>query len=691
MSIEQPVVAPASAGAEPPKYRMTISLNVLNHLGLYLYSNTPAVLSEVIANAWDADAKKVAVDFDLDAKTITITDDGHGMSQQDINDKYLYVGFEKRADGGRLTPAGRPPMGRKGIGKLSLFSIANEFAVFSRKKGCEEQALLMDAEALKRAIQQDNPSAPGVYKPAPIPFDANIEEHGTSIQIRQLKKVRLTRGAIAALRKRIARRFAICGGMRDFHIVVDGEEVTVADRDYFHKARFLFQYGDYDYAQHCRNLDTDDDTGGKLAFLRSSLFCSQGKASADGQYEISGWIGIARHSNDLDGRGEDDNLNKITVVVRGKVALEDILQEFRLGGMITKYIYGEINADFLDEDDKDDIATSSRQSLSVDDPRYIALRSFIRGELIHIWTSTNDLKDKKGLEQALSSNPHILEWYEGLRPHSLKDSAKKVFATIDKASADEGHKQQLYADGILAFETLKMSHALKTLEKVDAEHLDFFLEYLADVDSIEAARYFEIVQERLDVIRKFHGKVEEDVLERILQEYVFDHLWLFDPSWERATGYKQMEERLQAVVGGIPTDRSVRVDIRYRRISGAHVIIELKRSSRQLDKTEIEAQLRKYIDALGKEVTKNPKEAHYPIEAVCLVGRLPRGWDNAEIRRRDEEGLRPYRIRVMTYHELIDNAFAAYSKFVEASESVGRLRTLIDKIRAYKPDAHQPA
>ena len=686
MSTELSAVTPANAGTEPAKYRMTISMNVLNHLGLYLYSNTPAVLSEVIANAWDADAKTVRVDFDLDAKTITITDDGHGMSQQDINDKYLYVGFEKRADGGALTSAGRPPMGRKGIGKLSLFSIANEFAVFSRKRDCEDQALLMDAEALKKAIQQDDPSSPGVYEPTPIPFDADIEQHGTSIRIRRLKKVRLTRGTIAALRKRIARRFAICGGMQGFRIVIEGDEVTVADRDYFHKARFLFQYGDYDYAQHCSNLDTDGETGDQLAFSRCSRFDAEGKASAEGEYEVGGWIGIARHSNDLDGRGRDDNLNKITVVVRGKVALEDILQEFRLGGMITKYIYGEINADFLDDDDEDDIATSSRQSLSVDDPRYMALRSFIDEELRHIWNRTNKLKDKKGLEQALASNPHIREWYDGLRPHSLKDSAKKVFATIDKASVDEAHKQQLYADGILAFETLKMSHALDTLAKVDEEHLDSFLKYLADVDSIEAARYFEIVQERLDVIRRFHGKVAEDVLERILQEYVFDHLWLFDPSWERATSHQHMEERLQAVVGGVRTDSTVRVDIRYRRISGAHVIIELKRASRVLDKTEIESQIKKYIDALRKEIEKNPNEARYPIEAVCLVGKLPRGWDNAETRKRDEDGLRPYGIRVMTYQELIDNSIAAYSKFVDASESVGRLRELIDKIRAYSTE-----
>lgn len=39
------------------KYQMTIDLNVLNHLGINLYSNIPSVISEVVANAWDADAE----------------------------------------------------------------------------------------------------------------------------------------------------------------------------------------------------------------------------------------------------------------------------------------------------------------------------------------------------------------------------------------------------------------------------------------------------------------------------------------------------------------------------------------------------------------------------------------------------------------------------------------------------------
>ena len=50
--------------ANSEKYKMTISLNILNHLGINLYSNIPAVLSEVVANSWDADAETVEITID---------------------------------------------------------------------------------------------------------------------------------------------------------------------------------------------------------------------------------------------------------------------------------------------------------------------------------------------------------------------------------------------------------------------------------------------------------------------------------------------------------------------------------------------------------------------------------------------------------------------------------------------------
>lgn len=664
-------------------YKMSLSLNVLNHLGLNLYSNTPAVLAEVIANAWDADATEVRVIFDVEKKEITISDNGCGMDQTDVNDKYLFVGYQKRPPGesGFRTPGGRKPMGRKGIGKLSLFSIADRITVYTRKQNAKGESFVMRATKIREAIHSDDPSLLTEYRPDPVPFNSAIVGSGTILKITDLKQLRLTQASIAGLRKRLARRFGIIDDPLTFTIFVDDEPVGIADRDYFHKARFLFQYGTHDYSVHCLNLDTDD-TGSVLSFQRPCQFDQEGIAET-GEYEVSGWIGIARRSNDLDEHGQDDNLNKITIVVRGKVAQEDILQEYRLGGMITKYMYGEIHAEFLDDDRREDIATSGRQSFLEDDVRYRAMKKFIERELRYIWRKTNALKDKRGLETALLRNPHVKEWYEGLRPARLQGYARKMFGVIERMGLDDAYRNDLYANAILAFEALKMNHALDGLNDIDVNNVDTFLNYVADIDAIEAGRYREIIQERLLIIQKLREAVDEDVKEKVLQRYVFERLWLLDPAWERATRYRHMEKQLKVVIEGVGRRRAVRPDIRYRRVAGAHVIIELKRASVLKSKTDIEAQIRKYIAAVEGELAKDQEREKYPIEAICIVGRLPKGWNDLTNRRRDEESLRPYGIRIITYNELINNAWSAYSKFLEAGEPVDRIRRIVDDVRAY--------
>lgn len=520
-----------------PKYFMTISLNVLNHMGLNLYSNTPAVLAEVIANSWDADATNVNVEFNTGEKTITVADDGTGMNRADVNSKYLYVGYQKRAENESsgqelLTPKyDRRPMGRKGIGKLSLFSIANEIRVFTREESGQPEAFLMDAGKIRAAIDTENPSEVNRYEPEPIDVNGNAPgPHGTSIRISKLKRLRLTEASVKALRCRIARRFSVFGDTYNFNVSINGSPVTLADRDYFHKARFIFQYGD-DFAQHCSELEQDENGQVTGCFDRPYRFNATGEHCENGPYSVRGWIAIAWRSNDLDGEGvfENDNLNKITIVVRGKVAQEDVLQEFRLGGMITKYMFGEIEADFLDQDSQPDIATSSRQRISEDDARYQALCQFIHAELKKIWTETNTLKEQAGLRHALDSNPHLKEWYESLRPPRLKKFAEKIFGDIDKAGIDEGERQGAYANGVMLFEHLKMNHAVDLLEEIDVTRVDEFLRYLEDVDALEAEHYRQIVEERLAVIRRLRENVDEDAKERILQEYIFDHLFLLDP------------------------------------------------------------------------------------------------------------------------------------------------------------------
>lgn len=79
-----------------PVYSMTVDLNVLDHLGINLYSNIAAVLTEAVANAWDADARQVSIDLDKGHGVITIVDDGHGMSIEDVNEKHLHIGYRRR-------------------------------------------------------------------------------------------------------------------------------------------------------------------------------------------------------------------------------------------------------------------------------------------------------------------------------------------------------------------------------------------------------------------------------------------------------------------------------------------------------------------------------------------------------------------------------------------------------------------
>ena len=677
------------------KYYMTISLNVLNHMGLNLYSNTPAVLAEVIANAWDADATRVDVDFDLEQKAITVTDNGCGMTRDDVNGKYLYVGYQKRLHEYKegeefLTPKlGRRPMGRKGIGKLSLFSIANKIRVYTCVAGGGAEAFLMDAEKIRAAIDVENPSAVRRYAPEPINAGSDTPKNcGTRIRITDLKKLRITDAAVVGLRRRIARRFSIIGETAQFSVNINGTPITLADRDYFHKARFIFQYGD-DYATQCSKLEKDEDGNKTGAISRPFVFDSEGKVSKDGRYKIKGWIAIAWRSNDLDGgrETENDNLNKITIVVRGKVAQEDILQEFRLGGMITKYMFGEIEADFLDLDNQPDIATSGRQSITEDNERYEALMSFVKSELKAIWTQTNTLKERAGLRHAISSNPYLKQWYDALRPPNLKKFANKIFGDIDKAGIDESERQNAYVNGVMLFEHLKMNHAMELIDDIDVTKVDEFLSYLKDVDALEAEHYRQIVEERLGVIRKLRQSVDEDAKERILQEYIFDHLFLLDPGWERATQFEDMERRMEEMLK--TNNKRLRLDIRftkYRRVAAAHVIVELKRRSVTVTKQELESQVRGYIEALRNGLLGSSKgNADLPIQAICIVGNLPKGWSDKGTRLLDENSLSTYGIRVITYDELIDNAYIAYGKFLEAHQSKGILRDLMEQIRNYVP------
>ena len=211
---------------------LSIELSVLKHLGVNLYSNVPAVLSEIVANAWDADASRVVIEWNQDTETIIIEDDGVGMTRQQVNRRFLTVGYRRRdAQPGRTPIYNRKPMGRKGIGKLSLFSIAGEIKVETAHDGIAS-AFTMRLKDIENEIRlAEEEQRPARYLPDEHVSSSCTETNGTRITLRDLRR-RQTIRSPKYLKQRVARRFSIIGS-NNFRVLINNSEVHPKDRGYY--------------------------------------------------------------------------------------------------------------------------------------------------------------------------------------------------------------------------------------------------------------------------------------------------------------------------------------------------------------------------------------------------------------------------------------------------------------------------
>jgi len=633
------------------------------------------VLSEAVANAWDADAEHVNVSIEPEEKRIEIVDNGHGMDLYDVNNRYLRVGYRRRQDEDRpnTTPKhNRPVMGRKGIGKLSLFSIAETVEVYTTKDG-EQHAFRMIVDEIKEAIGEEEPGndmmQPQSYVPTRIDDFPDDHTQGTKIVLKDLKKRVHT--AESALRKRLARRFSILGSEYDFTVRVNGEPIDVTDRDYFHKIQFLWTFGDDRYVDYCRDAKLEEHEH------RSS--------TTESGYEVEGWIGTVEKPRDLvediPGTGsETDDLNKISLMVRGKMAKTDLMEDFNDSRMFTKYLVGEIHADFLDYDDEEDIATSNREDMVKDDPRYQELLEFIRGELNLIANRWGHLRNEQGSEEA--RNIGVIDmWYESLSPDN-REQAKKLFGKINQmAVSDEGDRKDLFKYSVLAFENLKYKQNLEQLDSTSTENAREVARILDDLDDIEATRFHQTVTQRLRVIGKLEEKLADNALETVLQEHLGEHPWLLDPSWERTAGTELMEDWVRIDFSEEKDDAAGRLDLKHVRTAGKHVVIDLKRPEYTASPDELKSYAEQYRDKLGSLLSRSGR-TNEPIEVVFVVGQSPEDADGEGDRRRPIESLDVDNARVQLYENLLKSSRESYEEYIRNRPEAGRVSRLLNEIDA---------
>src|SRR3989344_1583753 len=161
----------------PKKLVMKFDPLIIDDLGAKLYSTLPPIISELIANGYDACAKNVWIELigSGEDKSIIITDDGSGMNFDDIDQKYLLIGRKRRSEerDGEL-PCRRMPIGKKGLGKLSFFGIAKN-AIIETVKNRTKVEFEMDWFKIQESGKEYKPN----FKIIPNVAD----EDGTKITI----------------------------------------------------------------------------------------------------------------------------------------------------------------------------------------------------------------------------------------------------------------------------------------------------------------------------------------------------------------------------------------------------------------------------------------------------------------------------------------------------------------------------
>lgn len=206
---------------------------------------------------------------------------------------------------------------------------------------------------------------------------------------------------------------------------------------------------------------------------------------------------------------------------------------------------------------------------------------------------------------------------------------------------------------------------------------------------------------RLGVIDALERLVDERARERAFQEHLYTHLWLLDPSWERATDSPVMERAFRSMLDEVEQREQLRwgdnrVDIQYVTTAGQEVIIELKRSDRPMLTLELSAQGGRYRQMLAEVLARHTASPTNPaprtaadflgqIEVVFVLGNWPENPEGDRDPNRVAEYMRPFRGRVVTYNQLVGNARKAYDTYLRENSRVNRVAQIVDALLALPP------
>lgn len=159
----------------------------VRQLGRELVADNVTAISELIKNAYDADATEVTVVFSEMARhvpggTLTIRDDGCGMDLADITQRWMTISTNYKDQNNTSDLYRRKRAGQKGIGRFATESLGSSLQLRSTKKGSPDRIVIDFDWADSYVSGQLLESVQNPYRIERAP----VEEHGTELTVRKL-------------------------------------------------------------------------------------------------------------------------------------------------------------------------------------------------------------------------------------------------------------------------------------------------------------------------------------------------------------------------------------------------------------------------------------------------------------------------------------------------------------------------
>jgi hypothetical protein len=598
-----------------PTFEMNFQPQTIEHLGLRLYSSLPPVIGELVSNSWDADAPLVEVTFPESAikpgDEVVVTDHGHGMAAQELQDFYLDIGRDRREHLKKDTsPKGRKVTGRKGLGKLAVFGVADELEVRTVRHG-EAVCIRLNYPAMK-AWPRGKPYRPEIVAPR---TGGTNEKNGTEVRIRSLRR----KNAIdpSWVRRELARRFRMIGP--DFKVSVNGKAIKAAD-------------------QRLR-----EDT--KKSWDVSSL-AGEGIVDAGRSWEVEGWMGFLEKSSQLD-RGIDIYARKKAVELDSMFQVKTTHAQFARA-----YLVGEVHANFLDE--SEDFISTARNSVAWESDAGIALQKWgeaVIKDVLEKWvTQQREEKQKK-----IVTTGKFDEWLQGRTRTEQRVANRLLKVIVDDDSIEPEAAAPL-------LEIIKANVEFQAFQELVDEIEDSgvsvttLLQLFKDWRIVEARQRLQIADGHLEATERLQEFIEEGALEvQQLQPLFEEHTWLIDPMWTEADGQStystMLREKFKESKAVPESDR--RLDILGVTAGSELHVVELKRPEKTLSRTDLE-QIEEYVDWMRTQTATSP-------QVQVVAGRLivGRHSTNAEVVKKAER-LAKEGIRIFTFRDLLQQAKTVY-------------------------------